>query len=248
MYFLADPDPRAVLVVPETDWAALDRHGRKVVLAQSTAFLTSTCPGDGWRDHGVESVLAVSRSVAGSVAAHFGMDSTVIPPSVDIDTFRPGPKEPSIVFMARKNWPGAERILARARTSGFALRPIDGLSRGDVARELGRASIALLASPSEGFGLFALEAMASGCLLVGFAGGGGLEFMRDGENCLLAPDGDETRAAELLRLAVNLVARSRHGKLVRRGIATARLFSPERERHAVLRFWRTFLAANGMAG
>jgi hypothetical protein len=229
------------LVLSETDTVALDRPGEKVVMAQSLAFQESIRRGTDWKAKDVQSVLAVSQSVARGIEAHLGVKSTLISPSVDQNLFRPACKERVIVYMSRKNPMGVQRILAQARTLRFEQRPIDGLSRTQVARELGRASIALVACPSEGFGLFALEAMASGCLVVGFAGGGGLDFMRNGENCLLAPDGDEGRAAEQLALAMHLIENNEQGMLVHSALATAHRFSPERERGAVLHFWSSFL-------
>jgi hypothetical protein len=228
------------LVLSETDTVALDRPGEKVVLAQSLAFQESIRRGTDWKAKDVQSVLAVSQSVARGIEAHFGMASTVISPSVDQNLFRPACKEQAIIYMSRKNPMGVERILAQAHTVGFEKRAIDGLSHTQIAWELGRASIALVACPAEGFGLFALEAMASGCLVVGFAGGGGLDFMRNGENCLLAPDGDEGRAAEQLALATHLIENNEQGTLVNSALATAHSFSPERERGAVLHFWNSF--------
>lgn len=56
-------------------------------------------------------------------------------------------------------------------------------------------------SHPEGFPVSILEAFASRCLVVGFAGCGGLEFMRNGENCVVVPDGDWAAAvAEVQRL------------------------------------------------
>ncbi|MFY9343900.1 MAG: glycosyltransferase [Planctomycetota bacterium] len=45
-------------------------------------------------------------------------------------------------------------------------------------------------SHPEGFPISILEAFGAGCLVVGFAGIGGLEFMRDRVNCFVVADGD----------------------------------------------------------
>ena len=42
-------------------------------------------------------------------------------------------------------------------------------------------------APAEGFGLVPLEAMALGCVVVGFDAYGGLEYFRTRENCLVVP-------------------------------------------------------------
>jgi glycosyltransferase involved in cell wall biosynthesis len=234
-----DVPEAAILVVPETDRAGLELPGRKVVLAQSTAFLDSAPPDENWRARGVEAAVAVSRPVAEAIRSRFGIDAQVVHPSVDTELFRPEPKERRIAFMPRRNQAGIERILARSRPEGFEPAPIDGLSPAQVACELGRAAIFLAASPREGFGLPALEAMASGCLVAGFAGGGGLDFMEDRVDCLLARDGDEEGAAERVAEARRLALDARGTALAAKARETARRFAPARERRALKAFWES---------
>jgi hypothetical protein len=234
--------PSSPMIVSETDRDGLEQPGQKIVLAQSTVFLGSAICDLDWRARGVEAVIAVSSHVQTAVQRQFRMEATVIPPSVDGTLFQPRTKLPTIAYMPRRNPGGIKRILGRARLHGFQLLPIDGLPLEGVAERLGSAAVFLAASPSEGFGLPPLEAMASGCVVAGYAGGGGLDYMRDGENCLLAPDGDEDAAVARLERAIDMVRSGNHADLVRNGIETARRFSPERERREVVQFWTSFLS------
>lgn len=241
----AIPTGRVVRVIPETDVEALRQFSRKVILVQSFGFLSPFTTKIEREDDQIEGVITVSHPLASAVKQSFGRSATVISPSIDTAMFKPAAKDHLIAFMTRRNWIGIEEILALAKPSSFGIDRIQGLTHAEVACRLSRASIFLAAGYSEGFGLPSLEAMASGCLVVGFAGGGGLEFMEDGVNCLLAEDGNSEEAAEKLKLAMRLVSENRHRDLVENAIQTARKFSPEREEKELLAFWTEFLARGG---
>lgn len=83
------------------------------------------------------------------------------------------------------------------RSRGIAVTLVTGhLHRRDFVRLFRSHSLYLHLSHPEGFPTPVIEAYGAGCLVAGFAGIGGLEFMRDGENCLLARDGDWAAAVE----------------------------------------------------
>jgi hypothetical protein len=70
-------------------------------------------------------------------------------------------------------------LKARHSLGGFELLPLDNLSESAVAASLGDSRVFLSFGYPEGFGLPPAEAMACGCLTVGFHGGGGREFITD---------------------------------------------------------------------
>jgi hypothetical protein len=229
-----------VLVVPETDAWAMSLAFRKVVLVQSTAFLSSTRPGDTWRKCGVEAVIAVSRHVSDAVRAHQGVEACLIAPSVDRGLFRPRNKTRRIACLSGKNPAALDRVLSTASRAEFDVVRIQGLSHTSVAELLGESALALSVSLAEGFGLFSLEAMASGCVVVGFTAGGGRDFMRDGVNCMIAPDGDEARVVGALEESMERIRRGLAKPLLAAALDTARQFSPAIERRRVLDFWGFF--------
>jgi len=66
---------------------------------------------------------------------------------------------------------------------------IDELPESGVAACLNRAGYFLATAEGEQFGLPALEAMAAGCVVLSVPVRGGMEYLHDGENCLLVePD------------------------------------------------------------
>ena len=84
--------------------------------------------------------------------------------------------------MPRKNPDHVNAILqgiSRSNThysNGWSGRPLQKLSHSEVADSLNHARIFLSFGHPEGFGLPIAEAMASGCWVVGYSGGGGREL------------------------------------------------------------------------
>jgi glycosyltransferase involved in cell wall biosynthesis len=64
-------------------------------------------------------------------------------------------------------------------------RSLDRLDEPQVCRCLQRAGVYLATAVGEQFGLPALEAMAAGCLVASVPVEGGMEYLRDGYNCLV---------------------------------------------------------------
>ena len=98
--------------------------------------------------------------------------------------FRGAPKYDNVVaYMPRRGYPLARACMRACDDVDFV--PISGLGEGEVSRVLQRAGIFLATSVGEQFGLPALEAMAAGCVVVSVPVKGGMEYLRDGDNCLV---------------------------------------------------------------
>jgi hypothetical protein len=106
---------------------------------------------------------------------HYGTDTSVFHPPEH-------PKEQAIAFMPRKRVEDIVqilRILERRRSlDGWRLYPINALVEPAPADILRRSAVFLSLNQQEGFGSPPVEAMASGCVVVGYAGRGGREYMR----------------------------------------------------------------------
>jgi glycosyltransferase involved in cell wall biosynthesis len=68
-------------------------------------------------------------------------------------------------------------LVERGLVKDFELRPLDRISRDQVAQALRESSIFLSFSELEGFGLPPAEAMLAGCVVVGYTGVAGAEFL-----------------------------------------------------------------------
>jgi glycosyltransferase involved in cell wall biosynthesis len=123
----------------------------------------------------------------------YGIDAPVIPPFAHIDRI-PGGLEwarrpPERVLVATKS--AGHELLARLQEvmrrdhpqARHRLSVLQPMTQDELMRRMAEHRYFLSLSPREGFGLPQLEAMAAGCAVVGFHGGGGGQFMRPGENC-----------------------------------------------------------------
>ncbi|MBA3957772.1 MAG: glycosyltransferase family 4 protein [Parachlamydiaceae bacterium] len=107
-------------------------------------------------------------------------------------------KKKQIAYMPRKhknqNTQLVNILKERNNLSGWTFVPIDNVSEQEVARILQDSALFLSFSEEEGFGLPPFEAMACGCIVIGYHGQGGKEFLippyaypiNDGEVLLFA--------------------------------------------------------------
>ena len=127
----------------------------------------------------------------------YGLEARLVPNFVDPAVFRPERRPPR----ARPRFAGMPRRGAHvlnAAAEWADCRVIDDVGERGVARALADADVFLATSlgertpvgMAEGFPLPPLEAMACGCVVVGYAATGGLAYMEDGHNCRLIADGD----------------------------------------------------------
>lgn len=173
---------------------------RTLVYAQNWVFFLNNLPqGVAWRGLPLE-YLAVSRPVAWVMREVLGLASGGILPAAVSPLFfgQPGGQtdvgpvtgKVRVAWMPRKNKALGRQILQIAQSrleleagsSGLEIVEIDNMSREEVAQALAGAHIFLSTGFPEGFALPPLEAMASGCVPVGFSGLGGFEYMRNPAN------------------------------------------------------------------
>lgn len=257
---------------------ALDRC-RVVVWCQNWAYLFSGLPeGVHWQNLPV-SFLAVSRPVAWYIKEMVGASAHMLWPGIDLKSFHappvtpPGP--PAIAWMPRKNKALAHQIRAavesrRGKISGKPIRwvEIDGLAREDVAEVMRTCRLFLATGFPEGCALPPLEAMASGLFVVGFAGVGCWDYMRQawqrddyvietpymvrkshgpasgrprkGGNGFFVADADVPAAVLALCDALELIESGDPSvrTITEAGVATARDYSLDAQARTVTSLWR----------
>ena len=144
--------------------------------------------------------VSVSSFVAEYVDWVYGIKSDVIPAYIslpapaDVPTWRDRPADS--VFVFDKPGAAAQRALLSDFLARFReLRP-DVQVRSTGGQKLPQPELLRLIrahryfvtlSPTEGFGLVPLEAMAQGATVVGFDGFGGRDYMRHDVNCMATP-------------------------------------------------------------
>ncbi len=92
-------------------------------------------------------------------------------------------KKEQIAYMPRRNPEDARQVINIIRNRGwfakYRLVAIENMSEAEVAGTLKESKIFLSFGYPEGFGLPPAEAMACGCMVVGYHGWGGKEYFRD---------------------------------------------------------------------
>lgn len=213
---------------------------RTIVYAQNWIFMLGGLPeGVTWGSLPVE-YIAVSRPVRWFMEEVLRLPVLAeLPPALE-DCFFAAPeiaphehtakrRKVRVAWMPRKNKALAERIQLLALESLHGEVEVEwaalrDLTPGEVASQLRASDIFLCSSLAEGFGLPPLEAMACGCVPVGFAGVGGWEYMRGsplsfcnytpclplggerpwGDNGFFVSDGDVFSAGLALAQAIRL--------------------------------------------
>uniref|UniRef100_A0A7C3SQJ2 Glycosyltransferase family 1 protein n=1 Tax=Dictyoglomus turgidum TaxID=513050 RepID=A0A7C3SQJ2_9BACT len=118
------------------------------------------------------------------------------------------------------------------RVQFYTLEDVSEIAFAHVLRE---HDVFIAHSYPEGFGLPALEAMASNTFVIGFTGGGGEEFMKDGQNCFVVKDGDLNALADSLYNFL-LLDNQKLEVLIRNAYNTSLKYTKENTTQQYLRF------------
>lgn len=114
-------------------------------------------------------------------------------------------KQPLITYMPRKRLMEAEIIVEalerRGKVSGYRIEALDNISRAEVAAKLAHSLVFVSLLQHESLGFPAAEAMASGCVVVGFDGLGGAEFF-DNTTGVPVTEGDVAGVVEAVEQVV----------------------------------------------
>lgn len=244
-----------ILVIPEDLRGAMrscrNARCRKVLFCQNHFFIfDGLAPGETWSDYGFSAYLCVSAPIQRAMKEWFGVAADIVRPGVDPvffgDEVRRADSPVTVACMPRKGRDTLRMVrglLALGGTGGRAeptWLEIEGLPREQVAARLRESHIYVSTSRLEGLGLPPLEAMSAGCLVVGFAGAGGLDYATPA-NGVWVPDDDPWALAKALMEAIaglndpgvrpSLQAKCRAGK------ATARTYSRARFERELIAFW-----------
>jgi hypothetical protein len=272
----ARPGPGDIWLAPE-GWPnalapGLSAKARCLVYCQNWAYLHNGLPPSvSWTGLPV-SFLAVSDPVARFIELATGARPPILRPGIDLELFRCAGDKPAgevrVAYMPRKNKALAEQIIrlvqARQERTGLPIRftEIKDMTQAQVAAALAESHIFLAVGFPEGCPLPPLEAMACGCLVVGYAGLGGYDYLRplpptvapawpplrpvpwEG-NAFVTPDADVAQTVLALEAAAGMFA-SRDPALagILGNVGTcARSYGLDAQAEAVRRVWEELLAA-----
>lgn len=210
---LAQPGPEDVLVVPEIIYpeiAALFPEARIVVIVQVVSGFARAVQRDlakgGTGLARCDAFVATSQACRAAVVAVTGREPLLVPLHVGFAGLGyTGTKKRQIAYMPRKRPLDAGfvvPVLERApELAGYRFQAIDRVKPPQVVEMLNESLIFLSLSHDEGFGLPAAEAMLAGCIVVGYTGVGGAEFLTP-ETGIVVPDGDMVGLIDAIRRVV----------------------------------------------
>jgi glycosyltransferase involved in cell wall biosynthesis len=147
---------------------------------------------------GADAVVTNSADTARHVR-ELGRDALIIPPGVDLGRFAPSarPEQRRVLYLGGRT-PGKGYDVATELADTLAGPGEREVAPADVPALMAAHDVVLMPSAQEGFGVVAVEAIASGRWVVASAVGGLPEIIQDGVNGTLVEDGDFARALATL--------------------------------------------------
>ena len=152
---------------------------------------------------GYDHVINCSEHLCKMLKMKMNVDSIPITNGVDANIFsQDAARRVSgrVLALSRKHPEQIKKIIKATKHLNFEFRVVDGLSESELIKEFQSADIFLATGYPEGLPLPPLEAMNCGCVVVGFSGGGGDEYMLNNMTALVAKDGDWEGVVKKLKM------------------------------------------------
>lgn len=135
-----------------------------------------------------------SRFVQQYAKKYYNLDSKMINPFINVELFNKGKpwkdRSNQILLLTYKKETTYEfkqlmrRYLAKYPLGSLSFKRIQNLPQGQLSTIMGQHKYYLTLTPVEGFGLPPLEAMSSGCVVLGFNGYGGRDYFTPKNSCV----------------------------------------------------------------
>jgi len=184
----------------------------KILLNQSQSWryiddrLKEKDSGRNYIELGYDYVLNCSEYLREMLKIKMNLDSYVITNGIDQVKFFPAPEKRiknRVLALSRKHPDDIKKIKARLKGYNFNFYTVDDLTENELIEEYQKADIFISTGYPEGFSLPPLEAMSCGCVVVGYTGGGGDEYMVENTTALVAQDGNVDEVVSKLKLLIN---------------------------------------------
>lgn len=152
--------------------------------------------------------ISASTFVQDYLENYYKIKSHVINPFINLTTFNQGlpwnqrSDQILVLDFKQQTVPLLNKLLKDLSeiypNSKKDFKMIKGLSQEELAINFGKHKFYLNLSPIEGFGLPGLEAMASGCCVLGLDSMGGLDYFKNNENAMVVPYSEFHRLVHII--------------------------------------------------
>lgn len=157
---------------------------RKVIYNQNYFYTFDNWAGNDYPEWTPQPAVWASSETGVAVLRrlHPELPIALVPYEIDLDLFAPAARRRGrkVVLMPRKRPREAALLAALAqadeRFADVELVALENLTERQTAEELAGASVFVALGHEEGFGLPVAEALAAGCVVVGYPAGGGAEL------------------------------------------------------------------------
>lgn len=236
--------PQDVLVVPERipQTAATFPCSNKIAFVQNWGLVAKAVGEKSYADFGFTGLLSCGEYVRDFLQTHSSLPCFTVTNGIRLDFFKPNPqrrKEKCILYLKRKpTWhmgrKAIELLPSHIKKQIHIVELNNRYTEEEMAEFYQKADIFIATGFPEGFALPPLEAMACGCVVVGFSGGGGIEHMKHEKTALVVPDGN----VEMLTTALMRVFQDNALKegLRQKGLEKAQEFGIERMEKELIAF------------
>ena len=229
--------------------------GQRVVIALSWAPAYNRLrPGERWQDYGISQVMTKSPVIKRYLEWSMGINVALITEWVDDSRYYAAPTEKKlkITYTTRKDnageWLQGVLLRKHPKLAEYEWLPLRNLDEATYAQHLRESAVYLTTTLQEGMHVSVLEAMACGCLVVGFTGIGGNTYMvgqGETQNCILVENGNlpllgETLEQLLLKFQTD---RGSYASVIQQALITA---APYQLRAAEAQSLRAFFEKLGV--
>lgn len=248
--------PSDVLVFPEGLAPIIKKFKstpfRKIIIALSHSYIFPQLPmGENWNDYNIEAVITPSRLVKDFVSWSMGIKNVYLfKTSIDHSLFNQTKsiKKLQVAYIPRKDNTAEiiEKIIKSRKTINVNFVKIENKPIEQYAEVLKESAIFLTTSAHEGIHRSVLEAMACGCICIGYDAIGAKEYIiasGDKQNFVTVENMNYIDCAkDLEELVEQIISEDKQISIIRKNaLKTSKLFDLQVEKDSILDFWKKFL-------
>ena len=234
---------------------------RRIVFVQgSFSIVYGLGNNSDYADLGYETAITILPHIVRVVERHFGVSAHLVPPFIAPYFFEPAtaPRVRRVLFPFKEGYRAFgipdQEIARRLLEKEIRKRPkwtftlLEGFSHREVAALMQSSMFLVNVYSHEGFNTTVPEAMAAGCVPVCYEAGGGVDFLRPGENAIVFPNQHVYELVERVCQLMDNFDQSEVRSLIERirtgGRQTAESFNRKRTAEALVGFFSRRLQAS----